>query len=76
MLMELMGHKKLQTTQRYYLSTENGELVKRTKNLLNEIYQPREIELEDGTKMITMPANPYYTDRFKRKLKHTPQKQD
>ena len=75
MLMELMGHKKIQTTQRYYLSTENGELVKRTKNLLNEIYQPREIELEDGTKMITMPANPYYTDRFKRKLKHTPQKQ-
>ncbi len=75
MLKSIMGHKKYQTTEKYYINSDNAELVKRTMNLLNEIYQPRETELEDGTPMITIPANPYRADYLRRKLKHTPQKQ-
>lgn len=71
MLMELMGHKKFQTTQRYYVSTENPELVARTKTLLNEIYHSREID--ENT--FEAPKDPRYEQVLRTRMKRTPRKQ-
>ena len=74
MLMEMMGHKKLETTKQYYISTNNPDLIKRTVELLDTIYQPREITLPDGTTMSTMPVSDRQKTKRINQLKHTPTK--
>ncbi|MBO4693972.1 MAG: site-specific integrase [Clostridia bacterium] len=74
MLMEMMGHKKIETTQKYYISTNNPDLIKRTVDLLNTIYQPREVTLPDGSTIATAPANPYHREKTINRIKHTPTK--
>ncbi len=75
MLMEIMGHKKLQTTQRYYISTQNPDLIRRTQELLDTIYQPREQELPDGGKMITLPKSDR-ANAMRNRMKHIPTKKE
>ena len=74
MLMEMMGHKKLETTKKYYISTNNPDLIRRTVELLDTIYQPREITLPDGTTMSTMPVSDRQKTKRINQLKHTPTK--
>ncbi len=38
MLMSMMGHKKVDTTRKYYINTDNDSLIERTKKLLDEMY--------------------------------------
>lgn len=38
MLMDMMGHKKIDTTKKYYISTDNDSLTERTRKLLDEMY--------------------------------------
>lgn len=38
MLMSLMGHKKMDTTRKYYISTDNESLKERTQNQLNGMF--------------------------------------
>lgn len=38
MLMSMMGHKKLDTTRKYYINTDNASLHERTKKLLDGMY--------------------------------------
>ena len=38
MLMSMMGHKKIDTTRKYYINTDNESLHERTRMLLNEMY--------------------------------------
>lgn len=38
MLMDMMGHKKIDTTKKYYISTDNDSLTERTRKQLNEMY--------------------------------------
>lgn len=67
MLMELMGHKKIETTQKYYISTQNPDLIKRTVELLNSIYKsPDEID--------TIEADPRLEERKRKKVAHIPRK--
>ena len=73
MLMELMGHKKIETTKQYYLSTKNEDLKRRTFELLNTIYQPREKEVEGGVVEV-IPSDPRPRERMEHRIKHTPQK--
>lgn len=74
MLMEMMGHKILETTKKYYIGTNNPDLIKRTVDLLDTIYQPREITLPDGTTMATMPTSDRQRTKRINQLKHTPTK--
>lgn len=74
MLMEMMGHKKIETTKQYYISTNNPDLIRRTVELLNTIYQPREITLEDGTTMATLPSSGRHRAKQINQLRHTPTK--
>ncbi len=73
MLMEMMGHKKIETTQKYYISTQNEDLKRRTMELLNTIYQPRETTLADGTKVSTAPKSDR-ADALLKRQKHIPTK--
>ena len=67
MLMEMMGHKKLETTKKYYISTNNPDLIKRTVDLLNTIYKsPDEID--------TVEADPRIMERKRKKETHIPRK--
>ena len=67
MLMEMMGHKKLETTKKYYISTNNPDLIKRTVDLLNTIYKsPDEID--------TIEADPRILERKRKKETHIPRK--
>ena len=66
-LKELMGHKKIETTRRYYLNTENPDLKKRTFEILNAIYpEPSERTMITG--------DPRLVERKKAKLAHIPRK--
>ncbi len=38
MLMSMMGHKKVDTTRKYYINTDNESMIDRTRKLLNEMY--------------------------------------
>ncbi len=38
MLMSMMGHKKIDTTRKYYINTDNGNMIDRTRKLLDEMY--------------------------------------
>lgn len=38
MLMDMMGHKKIDTTKKYYISTDNDSLTERTRKLLDKMY--------------------------------------
>ena len=38
MLMSMMGHKKIDTTRKYYINTDNKSLHERTKTLLDGMY--------------------------------------
>lgn len=38
MLMSMMGHKKVDTTRKYYINTDNDSLIDRTRKLLDEMY--------------------------------------
>ncbi len=42
MLMSMMGHKKIDTTRKYYINTDNKSLHDRTKDLLDEMYTYRD----------------------------------
>ncbi len=75
MLMGMMGHKKIETTQKYYISTENSDLIKRTQNILDEIYKPREETLPDGSKITTAPKSDRADATLKRQ-KHIPKRKD
>ena len=37
-LMDMMGHKKIDTTKKYYIDTDNDTLNERTRKLLDEMY--------------------------------------
>ena len=41
MLMSMMGHKKIDTTRKYYINTDNESLHKRTKDLLEGMFTYR-----------------------------------
>ncbi len=73
MLMEMMGHKKIETTQKYYISTQNEDLKKRTQALLDEVFKPREETLPDGTKIATAPKSDR-ADATRKRQKHIPTK--
>lgn len=62
MLMEFMGHKKLETTMKYYISKNNKILKDNTRNILNKIYNPSE----------TKPENPRPVEKFKESLSRVP----
>ena len=38
MLMSMMGHKKLDTTRKYYINTDTDNMIERTRKQLNEMY--------------------------------------
>ncbi len=38
MLMSMMGHKKIDTTRKYYINTDNSNMIDRTRKLLDEMY--------------------------------------
>lgn len=38
MLMAMMGHKKLDTTRKYYINTDTDSMIERTRKQLNEMY--------------------------------------
>lgn len=76
MLMEMMGHKKLETTRRYYISTENPDLKKRTLALLDDIFKPREQELSDGSRLLSVPVDLMSRKRTEQRLSHIPTKKE
>ena len=38
MLMSMMGHKKVDTTRKYYINTDNDSMIERARKQLNEMY--------------------------------------
>ena len=52
MLMSMMGHKKIDTTRRYYINTDNESLHQRTRDLLDGMYTYRK---DDGFNLIIKP---------------------
>ena len=62
MLMEFMGHKKLDTTMKYYISRNNKSLVDNTRNIISELFSPSE----------TVPENPKPKEDLKKFLSQTP----
>ena len=49
MLMTLMGHKKIDTTRKYYINTDSKSLHERTKNLLDGMFTYRNVGGTDFT---------------------------
>lgn len=62
MLMEFMGHKKLETTMKYYISKNNKKLIDNTRNIISELFSPSE----------TVPENPKPMEDLKKFLSQTP----
>lgn len=73
MLMTLMGHKKIETTMKYYINLDNDELKKRTQAILDNMYhyQPRTIIDDKGNEAVVI-SNDIATVRRKQRLKHIP----
>ena len=46
MLCEMLGHEKLETTRKYYISMNNRQLEDRTRERLKEIFAPKPVELD------------------------------
>lgn len=46
MLCEMLGHEKLETTRKYYISMNNKQLEDRTRERLKEIFAPKPVELD------------------------------
>ena len=67
MLMDLMGHKKIETTRRYYLNTENPDLIKRTFDILNAIYP-------EPSERTTITGDPRLVEKKKYRMAHIPRK--
>ena len=67
MLMDMMGHKKIETTRKYYLSSENPDLWQRTFDILNTIYP----KPEDKTVLV---IDSKAVQRRQKKLAHIPRK--
>ena len=44
LLMSMLGHKKIETTRRYYINTDNSELRKKTVKILDGMYEFHDIE--------------------------------
>ena len=39
LLMDIMGHKKIDTTKKYYIKIDNKDLIKETRSIINSMYE-------------------------------------
>ena len=62
MLMEFMGHKKLETTLKYYVSTNNKQLLDNTRKLVESIFAYKD----------TIPDDPRTMENLKKSLSQYP----
>lgn len=73
-LMQQMGHKKIDTTRKYYINLNNEELKRKTKALMDTMFdfQPKEITNEAGEVVGIIVPDTIRNEHIKRRLKHTP----